>query len=282
MNKEFLLKENSMKKNLLQELRYALPTVKLLEIVNTAFFELPNGQMLILKNRSGEPLKKSNSVAFYNYNATEEEIQSLSRKVVEIKFSGFNKRGQNAILDYMAATHREQMKEVLKENVSQKEDKPKVEEKQKDPFFGGKIFGEQSPEDFLQKALNLKMGPQFIATHQMGSGKTAHLMELAKQIPSLLSTLSEDVLANSVEDLFAKKEEEETELNSEEISKSSSLYLDCNMLAELSNGQVKFIKSRDEVKNLSPEMEFLVLTDLSQLEFYPKGFFKGKNILIVK
>ena len=272
MNNDFLLKENLMKKNLLWELRYSLPTVRLLENVNAAFFQLPDGQTLVLKNRHGGSLNKSDSVTFDNYNATEEEIHSLSRKTVEIKFSGFNKRGQNAILDYIAAVHREQMKLVLEGKSSDK--KESREKEVEDLLFKGLFFREQSPEEFLQQAI--KLGSPFITSHKPGSGKTALIADLAKSIPSLFSTLS--VLSGDAKG--SNKEQED--LSSSNVSTSSSLYLDCNMLAELKNGQVKFIKSREGVKNISPEMEFLVLTDLNQLKFYPKGFFKGKNVLIAK
>lgn len=257
MNKDFLLKENLLRKNLLLELRYSLPTFKLLEIANAAFFELPNGQVLVLKNRNGGSLNKSNAVIFDNFNATEEEIQSLSRKVVEIKFSGFNQRGQNAILDYIAAAHREQMKLVLEGKKNQSFEETKGNDSM--------IFGEQSPEDFFQRIL--QMGTPFITSHKSGSGKTELVENLAKNIPPLFSSLAV---------LF------ENNVDASDVSGMRSLYRDCNMIAELENGQVKFIKSREDVKNISPEMEFLVLMDLSQLQFYPKGFFKGKNVLIAK
>ena len=63
--------------------------------------------------------------------------------------------------------------------------------------------------------------------------------------------------------------------------KSNNLDLDCNMIVEVQDGIVKVVKSGGN-EGFSPEMEFVVITNLDQLEFYPKDFFKQKNVLIVK
>lgn len=301
MNEKFLLKEEIMKKNVKQELRYALPSSKILENVSFAFISIPNGENLILKDRKGLGLIDSAGVIVLDKsNISTKDFNKLQGANVEIKYSALNSRGKGALLDYLAELHREKMKSALEGNETKNSRDPfeidfifdkglgSIIESNELGSFGGFPFGVLSKDNPYPKELeelisSLEDVKKTVSMNEtVGLGKTAMVSSLMKDF--------EDVLANSFSkesgdnsDNPKSKETPDIDLDpaTEKLGKSSNLDLDCNMIVEVQDGMVRVVKSRGN-EGFSPEMEFVVITNLDQLEFYHKDFFKQKNILIVK